>query len=81
MIKIFNKTTNEFLGRVSEEDLQFLVDQLEEESLDDHDYFLLKETIDEFEQLGGSSRLVQVLKGGLKDQGNIEIRWERDKEG
>jgi hypothetical protein len=80
MIKIFNKTTNEFLGRVTEEDLQFLVDQLEEESLDDHDYFLLKETIEEFEQLGGSSHLVQVLKGGLKDQGNIEIRWERDKE-
>ena len=78
MIKIFNKTTNEFLGRVAEGDLQFLVDHLEEDRLQDNDYFLCKETIDSFESAGASPRLLEVLRGGLRSDENIEIRWEKD---
>jgi RNA binding exosome subunit len=79
MIKIFNKATAEFIGRISEEDLQFLVDQLEEESLDDTDYYIRAETLDQFAQDGASARLMEVLRGGLRTENAIEIRWERDK--
>lgn len=78
MIKIFNKQTNEFLGRISEADLHFLVDHLEEESVRDTDYYIMRETVEQFPQLGASPKLVELLKGGLRDGNAIEIRWERD---
>jgi hypothetical protein len=77
MINIYNKATNEFLGHISETDLEFLIDQLEEESLEDQDYYLRKETIDEFEKTGASPQLMAVLQGGIRHDDAIEIRWER----
>lgn len=78
MIKVFNKQTNELLGRISEGDLQFLARQLEEESLHDTDYYLIRETIEQFAQKGASPKLMEVLQGGLRNGNAIEIRWERD---
>ena len=78
MIKIFNKETNEFLGRISEADIQFLADHLEEESVHDTDYYIRKETLEQFPQQGASPKLMEVLRGGLRSGDAIEIRWERD---
>jgi hypothetical protein len=78
MIKVFNKATNEFLGRISETDLQFLADHLEEEGLADRDYFIRAETIETFPAEGASPHLVEVLKGGLRSEQSVEIRWEED---
>jgi len=79
MVKVFNKATNELLGRISEDELAFLQDQLEEEGIEDRDYYLRRETIDEFEaSAGATEHLVTVLKTGLRDDDAIEIRWERD---
>ncbi|MDB6039354.1 MAG: monogalactosyldiacylglycerol synthase, partial [Verrucomicrobiales bacterium] len=78
MIKVFNKDTNELLGRISEGDLQFLKDQLEKESLDDHDYYMTRETIETFAQFGASESLNSLLQGAIRNQNAIEIRWEAD---
>ena len=78
MIKIFNKQTNEFLGRISEPDLEFLAEQLEEDSIHDTDYYILRETLEQFPGLGASTKLMEVLQGGLRNGNAIEIRWERD---
>ena len=78
MIKVFNKETNEFLGRISEGDIQFLADHLEEESVHDTDYYIRKETLEQFSQQGASPKLMEVLRGGLRSGDAIEIRWERD---
>lgn len=78
MIKIFNKETNEFIGRISEGDIQFLADHLEEESIHDKDYYITRETVTQFPQQGASPKLMEVLEGGLRNGNAIEIRWERD---
>ena len=79
MVKVFKKDTNELLGRISEEELTFLKDQLEEEGLNDHDYYLRRETIEEFAASADATKhLVTVLKQGLRNDEAIEIRWERD---
>lgn len=78
MIKVFNKETNEFIGRISEGDIQFLADHLEEESIHDTDYYLTRETVAQFPQQGASPKLMEVLQGGLRNGNAIEIRWERD---
>jgi hypothetical protein len=77
MIKLYNKATNELLGRISEADLTFLAAELEKESLEDRDYYLRKETIDSFQAAGGSTHLLEVLRGGLRHDDAIEIRWEK----
>lgn len=78
MVKVYNKATNELLGRISDEELAFLQDQLEEESLTDKDYYLRKETIDEFAaSAGATEHLVTVLRTGLRNDDAVEIRWER----
>ena len=79
MVKVYNKATNELLGRISEEELAFLKDQLEEEGINDRDYYLRRETIEEFEaSAGATEHLVTVLKTGLRNAQELEIRWERD---
>ena len=79
MVKVFNKATNELLGRISEDELKFLQDQLEEEGINDRDYYLRRETIDEFAaSAGATEHLVTVLKTGLRSDEAVEIRWERD---
>ena len=78
MIKVFNKETNEFLGRISEGDIQFLADHLVEESVHDTDYYIRKETLEQFPQQGASPKLMEVLRGGLRSGDALEIRWERD---
>ena len=78
MVKVYNKTTNELLGRISEDELTFLQDQLEEDKLNDHDYYIRKETIDEFAaSAGATEHLVTVLRAGLRNDEALEIRWER----
>ena len=79
MVKVFKKDTNELLGRISEEELAFLKDQLEEEGIADQDYYLRRETIEEFAaSAGATEHLVTVLKTGLRNDEAVEIRWERD---
>jgi hypothetical protein len=78
VIKIYNKETNEFLGRISDGDMEFLADHLEEESIHDTDYYITRETLDQFLQKGASPKLVELLQGGLRNGTAIEIRWERD---
>ena len=35
MVFIYNKSTNDLIGEIGEDDLQFLIDQMEEESMKD----------------------------------------------
>jgi hypothetical protein len=78
MVKVYNKTTNELLGRINEDELTFLQDQLEEDKLNDHDYYIRKETIDEFAaSAAATEHLVTVLRTGLRNDDALEIRWER----
>ena len=79
MIKVFNKTTGEFIGRISEADLKFLAEQLEEESLDDSDYYIRAETLAQFADQNAPAHLMDVLRGGLRSDPAIEIRWEHEK--
>ena len=40
MIQLHEKETGVFVGTITEAQLQFLIDQLEEESADDTDYYI-----------------------------------------
>ncbi|HUE29270.1 MAG TPA: galactosyldiacylglycerol synthase [Verrucomicrobiae bacterium] len=77
MIQLYDKETGAPLGAISEEQLQFLVDQLEEESPEDQDYYINEPTLDAFEEAGADPALLVLLRKALGDREEIEIRWAR----
>ncbi len=78
MIKIFNKETGEFIGYITESQLQFLIDHLEEESEEDVDYYINIPTIESFQEMGAEEGLLDVLKKGLGNKEEMEIRYEKE---
>lgn len=77
MIKLFDAATNAQIGTLTEAQLQFLIDQLEEESADDRDYYINAETLDMFEQAGADPELVAMLRSALGTRSEMDVRWER----
>ena len=79
MIQLHDKDTGVWINNITEEDLQFLSDQLEEESSDDQDYYINETTLDMFEEAGADKALVLLLRGALNGRTEMEIRWSRTK--
>jgi processive 1,2-diacylglycerol beta-glucosyltransferase len=78
MIQMRDKETGALLGSVSEEDLQFLIDNLVEESDDDTDYYLNRATIDMLSENGAGEALIKILNDALGDKKEAEIEWVRE---
>ncbi len=76
MTQIFNETSGTLIGEINEKQLQFLIDQLEEESLEDRDYAITSMTLDYFEELGADAALLSMLRGALGNQDEITILWK-----
>ena len=77
MIELRNKETSAHIGTISEEDLSFLIDMLEEEDSQDRDYWIDQMTIDYFEENGCDDHLLEILKDALGDREGIEIEWTK----
>jgi processive 1,2-diacylglycerol beta-glucosyltransferase len=77
MIDIYDNTTSELIGTITEADLKVLQDHLEEESLDDQDYYIDRATIDVIGDGQATEHLMAVLRKALGDKASIDIRWQR----
>jgi processive 1,2-diacylglycerol beta-glucosyltransferase len=80
MRKLYDAESNQFIGAVSDEECQLLVDELEEESLDDVDYYVNRATLDLLAQEGAGAHLLTLLQHALGDREDMEVRWVRDTE-
>ena len=77
MIDIYRQATNELMGTITEADLKVLVDALEEESMDDQDYYLDAATIDVIADGRATEHLVKVLRAAVGAGDGVDIRWQR----
>jgi len=77
VITLFLKETGAALGTIDEADLQFMVDQLEEEFDEDTEYYITLATVEMLEDNGAGVELVQVLKGAVGSSEGIDISWKR----
>ena len=77
MIDLFNASTNQLIGNITEADLQVLVDGLEEESSQDQDYYITRETIDVLADGRATTHLVGLLRNALGASDGVDIRWQR----
>lgn len=77
MINLREKGTDKPVGQISEEQLQYLIDHLEEEWLEDQDYAITPLLLQVFEEQGADPALVSLLRNALGGRDEIEIIWSR----
>jgi hypothetical protein len=74
-IQIFDADNSKLIGQITEAQLQFLEDQMEEESLEDRDYYLNADTIAMFEADGGDAALLDLLRKAMAGREDLTIKW------
>ena len=73
------KDSGRLIGRITDVDVQFLVDQLEEESSTDRDYYIDEATIQMLEDDGAPEALVGLLRGAVAGHSEgLDIVWTPD---
>lgn len=77
MVKVYDKESGVLWGEITEAQLQFLVDQLEEESSTDQDYYLNQATLEMFEEASVDADLLALLRRILGEKEETEFRWEQ----
>ena len=77
MIQLRDKDTGSVLGDITEEQLQFLIDNMEEESSDDTDYYLNRSMLEMLLEKDHDPDLMALLEAALGDREDMEIEWIR----
>jgi hypothetical protein len=75
MITIYAGKSKTALGQLTEEQLQFLIDNLEEEWEGDQDYYLDLNTLDFLEARGADAGLLALLRQALGEKDEGTVRW------
>jgi hypothetical protein len=77
MIDLYNDTTNQLIGSITEADLRVLQDALEEESTEDQDYYIDQATIDVIGDGRATEHLLKILRDAVGSSDGVDIRWEK----
>lgn len=77
MIQLYDKEMGAPIGTITEDNLRFLIEQLEEESGDDQDYYFTEATLDLLEKGGADTALVSLLRRALNGRAEMEVCWSR----
>lgn len=76
MPRLFRLDTGADIGNVSDKQLAFLVEQLEEEHDDDQDYYIDRDTLELLSDNGIDEELMALLEKALGDDDSMDIAWE-----
>ena len=75
MIQLRNKDTAAPIGEITEEQLDFLIDILEEEGVEDQDYWIDEMTLQYFQENGADPALIKLIQDAIGEAEGIEIEW------
>lgn len=78
MIKLFDGENDNEVGEITEPQLEHLVEELVEESLDEYTWNITPATLDSLESTGADPALVSVLRRALANRTSMELRYEPD---
>ncbi len=68
--------TGDDIGTISDAQLKFLVEQLEEEHDEDQDYFIDRDTLELMSDNGADPELLGMLEKAIGDDESMNIAWE-----
>ena len=64
------------IGVITEDQVQFLIDNLEEEGFEDQDYYIDSESVSFLAENGCDEELLTMLTDALEGRVNIDVRYE-----
>lgn len=76
MPRLIRLDTGDEIGNITDKQLAFLVEQLEEENDDDTDYFIDRDVLELLSDNGADPELLAVLEKGMGDDDEMDIAWE-----
>lgn len=76
-IALYHEQTGICVGTLTEEQLQFLQDHLEEEHAADQDYYIDGATLDLLRERGADADLLGMLGKAVGETGMADVRWVR----
>ena len=77
MVELRDVQTGLVAARITEAQLRFLVDQLEEEGEYDRDYYLDAATLELLAECGADAALLDALRSALGGRASVELEWSR----
>ena len=78
MIKIYDNESDNEVGSITDAQLEFLVENLVEESMDEFTYNVDPGVIKYLEGNGADPELITLLRGALGTRSSMELRYEPD---
>jgi len=76
MPRLIRIDTGDTIGEISDKQLAFLVEQLEEEHEEDEDYFIDRDTLELLSDNGADPELLALLEKAIGDDDSMDIAWE-----
>jgi hypothetical protein len=76
MPRLIRIDTGDDIGTISDAQLKFLVEQLEEEHDEDQDYYIDRDTLELMSDNGGDPELLAMLEKAIGDDDSMDISWE-----
>ena len=77
MVQLYDDQSGDLIGTITEEQLKHLIDQLEEEDLEDRNYYIDRTTLEWFEEHAVDPVLEAMLRQAMGDRDGMDIRWKR----
>ena len=74
-VELFESETDLTVGHISEEQLEWLSDHLDEDAVRDKEFILDPALISSWEEAGAEPGLVAALRGALGPRRDVRLRW------
>ncbi len=76
MPRLIRIDTDTEIGDITDKQLAFLVEQLEEEHDEDQDYYVDRDTLELLSDNGIDPELLAMLEKAMGDDDSMDIAWE-----
>ena len=76
LFRLIDLEHDQEIGIVTEDQVQFLIENLEEGGIEDQDYYIDEETYDFLAENGCEGELLEMLAETLEGRVEIDIRYE-----
>ena len=76
MPRLIRLDSGDEIGNITDKQLSFLKESLEEEHDDDTDYFIDRDVLELLSANGADPELLAMLEKGMGDDDEMDIAWE-----
>jgi hypothetical protein len=77
--QLYIKDSAKLIGTLTDEQLDELIELLEEEGAEDHDYYIDQDVLAFMEEEGADEELLAMLRPHVSEDDGIEVEWKEDR--